>query len=157
MPRPWPGAGEASFNLADYARARRYLAADSPDPHVKALRILSDLILEGDPLAPRIARVERTRRMAAAIEQARGALDGCLAKLPADAAPRASFESLQAELAALTTQMKPVRGAVRSDLVEDGTDLAYRIERGVESTCGITTSGDRALILIGKRHGLDPQ
>ncbi len=151
------GAGEAAFNLADYARARRYLAADSPDPRVKSLRILSDLILEGDPLAPRIARSERTRRMSAGIEQARGALEGCLANLAADAAPRASLESLQAELESFTTQMKPVRGAVRSDLVEDGTDLAYRIERGVESSCGVTAPADRALILIGGRHGLDPQ
>ncbi len=151
------GAGEASFNLADYARARRYLAADSPDAHVKTLRILTDLILEGDPLAPRLARAERTRRMTAAVEQARGALDGCLTRRPAGSAPRASLESLQAELDTFTTQMKPVRGAVPSDLVEDGTDLAYRIERGIESSCGITAPADRALILIGKRHGLDPQ
>jgi hypothetical protein len=151
------GAGEASFDLAGYAQARRYLQLADGDAHVIELRDLTNRVLDGDPLAPRLPRGERMRRLSAAIAQARGALGACLSSLPANAAPRSTLEALDAEGSKVSAQVAAPRGPQPPDLVEDGMDLAYRIERGVESVCGVTAASDRALLLIGRRHGLDPQ
>lgn len=151
------GAGEAAFDLADYARARRFLRQDEGDAHVMALQDLTNRVLDGDPLAPRLPRGERMRRLSAAIAQARAALGACLPALPPDAASRSTLQALDTDASAVSVRIATPGAPQPPDIVEDGMDLAYRIERGVESACGVTAPPDRALLLIGRRHGLDPQ
>ena len=64
------GAGEASFERGDYARAQRYLHAVTPGTdRMKELRTLTDLVIAGDPLAPRLPAGERSRRLVDALSQ----------------------------------------------------------------------------------------
>jgi tetratricopeptide (TPR) repeat protein len=65
------GAGEAAFERADYRRALRYLnAAPRDDTRVAELREVARLVLDGDPLAPRLRASERRRRLSVAFQQA---------------------------------------------------------------------------------------
>jgi tetratricopeptide (TPR) repeat protein len=51
------GAGAASFELGDYARAQRYLHAVTTDTdRTQEFRTLADLVIASDPLAPRLPR-----------------------------------------------------------------------------------------------------
>lgn len=145
------GAGEAAFALGDYARARRYLDAVAGDAErLAGLRDVAGLVLAGDPLAPRLGAAERRRRMAAAIEQAALRLDACQNASPAGS--RAELESLQAEARLVAAALN--RRAGGRDIVEDGLDLVYRMEREAEERCATPAAPfDRALLLIGRRHG----
>jgi tetratricopeptide (TPR) repeat protein len=147
------GAGEAAFELGDYARARRYLAAaPAGDARVEDLRNVARDVIEGDPLAARIGPAERRRRLTTAFEQAGRTLTQCA---PAtEAAARVELESLDAEARAFAATLRRARGVDR-DLIEDGLDLIVRIETAVEQRCGAPAAAlDRALLLIGRRHGL---
>jgi hypothetical protein len=43
-----------------------------------------------------------------------------------------------------------------SAFVDDGLDLACRVERAVEQGCSVLGAPlDRAILLIGRRHGFD--
>ena len=149
------GAGESAFALGDYARARRYLnAAPRDDERIAELREVTQFVLSGDPLAPRLAANERRRRLLAALKQATQTLEICLVGSVVD--PRADLESLRTEAidfeAAVAAQR---RGDIR-DLIDDGVDLIYRIERSIEPSCrSVTTSLDRALLLIGRLRGFE--
>lgn len=149
------GAGESAFVLGDYALARGYFsAAPEDDPAVVALREVTELVLVSDPLEPRLSVRARSERLLLAFEQARASLDSCLADPFVDG--RASLEELQFEAvdfdAAVAEQS---RGDLR-DLVDGGVDLIYRIERSIEQRCRTPiTPFDRALLLIGRRHGFE--
>jgi tetratricopeptide (TPR) repeat protein len=151
------GAGEAAFELADYNRALRYLnAAPREDTRVAELREVARLVLNGDPLAPRLGPQERRRRLSAAVEQAVQRLDACLSNPPPQA--NAGLEALRSEARALRAALDlPPRREPR-DLVDDGIELVYRVERAVHDRCR-TSPGpfDRALLLIGRRHAFEEQ
>jgi Tfp pilus assembly protein PilF len=147
------GAGRSAFAAGDYARARRYLAAVPPgDGRVDDIRAVARDVIESDPLAARIGSAERRRRLTTAFEQAGRALMQCGPATEATA--RAGLESLESQAAAFQTTLRRAR-AVDRDLIEDGMDLIVRIETAVEQRCGPPASTlDRALLLIGRRHGL---
>jgi Tfp pilus assembly protein PilF len=150
------GAGEAAFELGEYSRALRYLkGAARDDAHATKLREVAQLVLNNDPLAPRIGASERRRRLLAAFEQVSQRLDDCLS------GPLVSTD----ELAPVRDELREVESAVRRpgrreprDLIDDGVDLVYRIERAAEQACRVAPAPfDRALLLIGRRHGLEEQ
>lgn len=149
------GAGESAFELGDYVGARRYLnAAPRDDERVAELREVAELVLVSDPLEPRLAASERRRRLLVALKEATRSLEVCL--VGSLVAARTGLESIRTEAldfeAAVAAQP---RGDVR-DLVDDGVDLIYRIERSIEPSCrSLTTPLDRALLLIGRRRGFE--
>jgi Tfp pilus assembly protein PilF len=147
------GAGEAAFALGDYAGARRYLeAVAGVNARLDDLRETTRLVLDGDPLAPRLTAADRRRRLSAALTQARARLDACLVNLPDDR--RVELESLRRDADAAAAALQ--RNRASRDLVDDGLDLVYRIERGAVDRCRIPASPfDRALVLIGRRHGFE--
>ena len=145
------GAGEAAFVLGDYARALRYLA-QAPDStgRLVSLRDTARLVLEADPLAARLGATERLRRLRTLLGHVTERLKACAGS---DSAP-----ALAAELAKLREAVeRPQRASVR-DVVDDGLEVAFRIEYSTDQTCEVRpTSADRAVVLIARRHGLGDQ
>lgn len=148
------GAGAAAFDLGDYTRARRYLASAPPgDPRAATLLELTDLVLASDPLAPRLRASERRRRVTVALDQAGRTLQVCLAAAPAAVS---DLQILQAEAAAFTARSAAAARRAPGDIVEDGLELAYRIESAVDDHCRqMAVPLDRAILLIGRRRGID--
>ena len=149
------GAGEAAFELGDYNRALRYLnTVPQENTHAAELRELSRLILTGDPLVPRLGANERRRRLSAAFQRAAERLEACLSEPSAQT--NASLAQLQREAEGFKSALERARRREPRDLADDGVDLAYRIERAVEQSCGTPAAPfDRALLLIGRRHGFE--
>lgn len=149
------GAGAAAFELGDYAGARRYLnAASDADPRTVDLREVTRLVLAADPLEARIGAAERRNRAEAVVQRARVVLDACLAAAPGDR--RDVLEPLHAELQAFASTFRARSRRDPRDVSEEALELAYRVEASVEQACGPATAAlDRAILLIGRRHGLD--
>jgi tetratricopeptide (TPR) repeat protein len=149
------GAGESAFELADYVAASRYLnAAPEDDRIVAELREISELVLASDPLEPRLRVSERSRRLLVMIEQATASLGICLAD--PSVAGRDSLEALQVETANFDAAVAEERRGDLRDLIDEGVDLVYRIERSIELRCSTPIMPlDRALLLIGRRHGFE--
>jgi tetratricopeptide (TPR) repeat protein len=150
------GAGEAAFELGDYSRALRYLnAAPGEGARVAELREVASLVLNGDPLAPRLGANERRSRLLVFFQHAVRRLETCLS----DPSVRTStsLEQLRTEARDFQSALGQSRRPAR-DLVDDGVDLVYRLERTVEQSCGAPPAPhDRALLLIGRRHGFEEQ
>jgi tetratricopeptide (TPR) repeat protein len=149
------GAGESAFELADYEEARRYFnAAPDEDEGVAALREVAELVLASDPLEPRLRVSERSRRLLLMFEQATASLDICLAD--PSVGGRDSLEALQIETADFDAAVAEERPTDLRDLIDEGVDLVYRVERSIEIRCSTPiTPLDRALLLIGRRHGFE--
>ena len=140
------GAGEAAFAIGNFAAARKYLAgAVDPTGHLAAERQLAGLVIDADPLAPRLPITERRRRLAAAMSRADERASQCPA-IGADDADRT-------ELTALSGRLGKIQDT--SD-VEHALDVLYRLERRA-ADCAEPTPLDRALLIIGRRHGSEPQ
>jgi tetratricopeptide (TPR) repeat protein len=151
------GAGEATFELGDYGRALRYLKG-VPRGHARAteLREVTELVLTTDPLGPRLRTTERRRRLVLAFHQALRRLDSCLSAPLVDT--KESLDPLRKEIRDFEAALEDRRRQETGDLVEDGFDLVYRAERAAEQKCTSTPAPfDRALLLIGRRHGLEEQ
>ena len=149
------GAGQAAFELGDYAGAQRYLrAVDPASARVSELRVVSDLVLTRDPLRPGLSLRQRQERAMVGLSRAAEVLDHCVG--PPETSGNA-FESLRAEMRAL--EPKLVLGTLRRfpDSIETSVDVVYRVERQAAATCGPPSALDRALLLIGRRHDADRQ
>jgi tetratricopeptide (TPR) repeat protein len=161
--RALAGAGEAAFDLGDYAAARRDLTAARPDPSAPGFdrlverRAIADLVLERDPLRPRLSIHDRWDRLTSGIARARQRVDACVAggSAPTDEEHR-QLSSLEAKMAALEQahRRRPRDPAVAP--VEAGLSLVYRIEQQTAG-CGPASALDRALLLIGARYDIDRQ
>lgn len=150
------GAAEAAFAQGEYVRARRLLAR-APDhaAGISDLRAVTDLVIDVDPLAPRLSLAERRRRLARILEHVAPALGRCLA-IPA-AARRPTDADLSALREFLETRTAGSRGGVSATLSHDDVgemfEVAYRAQIGLEEACGAgRTPMDRAVLLIGARH-----
>jgi Flp pilus assembly protein TadD len=145
------GAGQAAFQLGDYALARTYLRRAPADAdQVTKTREVVDLVLSNDPLANRLGSAERRRRLVAAFSYAQQRLDTCLEQRSGGQATNDGLD-LQTEAHAFEAQLKP-HGILEQDTVETGMDLIDRIERRVTQKCGPPTALDQALLLIGRQH-----
>lgn len=147
------GAGEAAFELTDYSRALSYLnAAPQGDARVTELREVARLVLLSDPLAPRLGVSERRRRLWAGLRQTVPRLETCSSDPSAQST--ANLEPLRKEAQAFVANLKLPRRQDARDIVDRGVDLVYRIERAVAQHCQLPPAPlDRALLLIGRRHG----
>ena len=150
------GAGEAAFELEDYASARRYLTEVSPDnARASRLRTVSALILDQDPLAARLGTAERRRRLVAIFEHATQNLEDCAIPGPGQAGETLRhLDPLRLEASEFAVQLQSA-SAVQRDAVEEGLDLVSRVQQAVTKTCGASAPLDEALARISRRHGLD--
>jgi Flp pilus assembly protein TadD len=139
-------AAEAAFAAGDYARTRTYLRGlTASAPGVADLRRVVEVILTGDPLAPRLKLDERIRRLHAGFDQLALRLGTCSAV----AAP------VRQELAEFARTATPGRIRSDPDLVDQGVDLIGRVERAAEERCGAGSPADRGWQAIAKRHEND--
>ena len=151
------GAGEASFQLADYVHARRYLAAalqqNPGSQQVRHLLSVTEMVLSYDPLAPHLKTEERNRRLIAGFNQALLRIRDCLglqAQRPESA--QAAFQELYGEAQALRPGLRPRNLTRDPELLRSGVELIYRIEEAAGKGCGEPSELDRALLLIGRKR-----
>jgi tetratricopeptide (TPR) repeat protein len=150
------GAGEAAFELGDYGRAVRYLkAAPGEDSRIAELREVARLVVDLDPLAPRLGTAERRRRLRAMLQHAQERLDACI-DAPASQ-PAAALPQLRDQVRQLLSALEaPARRDLR-DVVDDGIDLAFRVGRELGRGCATAAPLERALLLLGRRYGFGDQ
>jgi tetratricopeptide (TPR) repeat protein len=155
------GAGDAAFELADYAAARRFLraAALAPsEPQFSRLHErlqIADLVLERDPLRPRLPPGQRWERLTSMVRHASQRLEVCLTRATLDPPTRDALASLREELVQWRAEQRR-RPARSLEPLEAGVSLVDRIEEGT-ATCAPADPLDRALQLIARRHEIDRQ
>lgn len=148
-------AGEAAFRLGDYPRAEMYLrAAVKLNPKIeKTRRLLSvaEMVLSGDPLAPYLTKQEEQQRLLRGLTQASERLQGYLSQ---------TTDSRQiSQLNALREQALAMESELHSKLppgpeqTKSGVELIYAIEKATSAATGEPDGFDRALLLIGQKHG----
>jgi tetratricopeptide (TPR) repeat protein len=156
--RALAGAGEAAFDLGDYAAARRDLRAADPDPaspqygRLTDLLQVADLVLERDPLRPRLSLRDRWDRLTAGIARTRERLDMCIANSTSLSEDRRrGLESLRAEIVAFDrAHAHPLRDRA-IEPIEAGLNLVYRAEQQTAG-CSPPSALDRALLVVGDRY-----
>ena len=148
-------AGEVEFRLGDYPRAEVYLrAAVKVNPEIeKTRRLLSvtEMVLSGDPLAPHLTEQEEKERLLRGLTQASQRLQGFLNQ---------TTDSREiSKLNALREQALAMESELNSKLFPDpeqaraGVELIYAIEKATSAATGEPDGFDRALLLIGQKHG----
>ena len=148
------GAGKAAFASGEYAIALRYLRTASELPaDLIEVRSLASHVLTRDPLLPRLSFAERRRRLQLNLSDALTRLGTCTVDGPSSSA----FTSLRHEIEAV--QARLARRSVREalEVIEDGAELVYRVQQKANGTCGPPALIDRAQLLIGQRHRVEPQ
>jgi tetratricopeptide (TPR) repeat protein len=154
------GAGHASYELAMYPLARRYLqaavAANPTDAESSNLLQTATLVLKMDPYRRQISVSDRNRAVIDAFNTAGERLKTC--PLPEAAGSEGSTDAKAAQppLATQWKEMQPkmTAGNLRRDpdLVETAMDLIFAVEQQTNSTCGTPTGKDLALLLVSKLH-----
>jgi len=151
------GAGEASFEMGNYRDARRYLArAKRLGPlsaHSQSLFETAALILESDPLAPRLSGQERASRALLAFNQSMLRLSCCAAARGVsfdDKQQQSDLQNIHALALALQPKVRERNLARDPDLVLKVTDMAYEIEKVTERACGEPQGMDLALLLLSR-------
>ena len=138
----------------DAGDARRYLGATtSTDPQIVELKQVADLVFAADPLAVRLSRTERERRLQSILDHAGGRLERC-GGAAGDADPARA--GLRTDLLALQPTPRP-RGRAQPDerdRIEDAVELALRVELAT-ATCGPTDALGRVIPIIARLRGLE--
>lgn len=148
-PTALAGAGRSAYELGNYLLAQSYLRRAPTKPDDVATLEIVDLVLSNDPLANRLGSGERRRRLVGNVTYAQGRLSSCINE--PGTLPTSDALALLSEAQAFDRQLQP--RVLEQDVVEMGTDLVDRIERLVAQRCGVPTTFDRALVLIGRQHG----
>jgi tetratricopeptide (TPR) repeat protein len=151
------GAGEASFEMGNYRDARRYLACAKREGALSAQsqsRLeTATLILESDPLAPRLSGQERATRALLAFTQSMQRLSGCATARGGSFGNDQQQSDLQ-RMHALALALRPKvheRNLARDpDLLIKVTDLVFEIEKVTERACGEPQGVDLALLLLSR-------
>jgi tetratricopeptide (TPR) repeat protein len=145
------GAGEAAFDFGNYAEARRYLAAvPNPPARVSELKAVSEMVIADDPLAVRLTRGERQRRIAALLDGARARLDACPPAGDDGSARQAVADALEQAIA-------PARGTAERQVDQERAEQVVELAAGARSVTAGCTQPDvqgRAVLLIAQMHGL---
>jgi tetratricopeptide (TPR) repeat protein len=146
------GAVEAAFALRDYGRAGSFLgrlrkAGDMPEGAADLAPVI-DLILTGDPLAPRLSSADRARRLAAALDWALARASSCRPAPP-------ELTRALGDARALRPLIRPA--AIRRDreLTDGAFDLVLQLEE-LSRACGQAAPMDRALLLLGQKYANTP-
>jgi tetratricopeptide (TPR) repeat protein len=145
------GAGSAAFALGRYALALQYFREAPPDAALADMRDVAARVVNGDPLATRLGRAERRRRITAI-------LDGVTARLDTCRAGHGGGET-GAAVTPLAAALTSARGSLASadrDSIEDTLAAAAAAERALMRVCGADSPADRALLIIAALHGGAP-
>lgn len=141
------GGGQAAFETADYARAHRFLTAvTAPDPSTKNMLEVATLVVENDPLAPRLAASERERRLLADFDHAAQRVQECQAKEAEE-----SLTPVHDKLAALRPSLTAARLKSDPNLPFAALELIYEAEEATAKVCGQPEGADLALLLIAQK------
>jgi tetratricopeptide (TPR) repeat protein len=149
------GAGEAAFQLGNYAQAYRYLEAArgvKETDQVRQVLSLTSMILSSDPLAPHLNQEERSQRLELGIKQALVRLQACIGLSAKDDTHEASLGALQDEAAAMQKKLKVTKVRRDAEQLSTGVELIARIEEATRLSCGEPEGIDRALLLIGRKY-----
>jgi len=161
QPGAWTGAGEAAYQLADYAQARRYLqkAVDQDPQNLDAAQKLeiSKLVLEFDPFQRMLSQEERGRRAIAAFSQALSRLKQCAqsrgVNLQAQQAA-GPFADVYSNVKKLRPQVNKSHLRRNPDLVNNVMDLVMQMEETAQQACGTPPAPDQALLMISHTRGV---
>jgi tetratricopeptide (TPR) repeat protein len=149
------GAGETSFQLGDYAKAKQYLkdSLDLNPQSEKARQLLSlaEMVLAHDPLAPHLTAEERQRRLIPDFDRSLQRLDSCLNQ-NSKSGTTAGLQSLKAEALAMEPKLDQRKHLPDSDMVGAGVSLIFKMQKAASDSCGEPSVLDQALILIGLQH-----
>jgi tetratricopeptide (TPR) repeat protein len=149
-------AGEAAFEIGEYAQALRHLSRVPGSTRSQALLPSVELVLALDPLRPGLAVRERHRRLAAAAELLRDDIGRCRAAVCPGGAACAATEAFATEIAATRTALR--RAAREPDTVEPGLATLADFARRQAAICapGREPPLLHALRLITSRYGVAP-
>jgi Flp pilus assembly protein TadD len=149
-PTALAGAGRSAFVLGDLTLAQTYLRQAPADvDDVGTTLDVVNFVLSNDPLANRVGSTERRRRLVDNFAYAQRRLSVCVEE--PGGLPTSDAVALLSEAQMFEPQLRPL--LLEQDVIEMGTDLVDRIERLIIKRCGAPTTRDRALMLIGQRHG----
>jgi tetratricopeptide (TPR) repeat protein len=150
------GAGIALFQMGRYAEAQHFLnravATNPRDAKARAIAETVTLVLTLDPFDPRLRVQEKSGRTARAFESAMERLKDCAEELTARPAA-GELQNLETEGQKLARQASPRQLARNPDAIVSVMDFVFRAESAATKACGPATGGDRALEIIGERHG----
>ncbi len=156
------GAGEASFHLARFNDAERYLqaAVNSQDSDAEHLLELTRMILASDPFDPRLSVSERSRRVRAAFDHAGDRLQSCSKSLGLDLQSESTpgnLEQLNLRWVDLKQQLTRRSSSNNEEILNSSIDLVFQIEQETQKECGAPTGIDQALLLLAQnRVGAEP-
>jgi predicted Zn-dependent protease len=136
------GAGQAAFAAGEYEHARDFLRRVPGGADDATLRV-AELVVDSDPLLPRLTAHERDGRLARAVDALQQRAAACAAGTPTAQA----LADLQQALAA--------RHALTADSLGPDLARAAALARQVSAACPPPQPIDRAIALIAARHGLD--
>jgi tetratricopeptide (TPR) repeat protein len=155
------GAGHATFNLGDYTKARRYLETavvnGAKSGETVILLEVTRLVLSRDPLASNLGTDERIRRISENLSFASEALESCIDKNQGDEAVTAMLAPLKTEIdEGIQGPFSPRELRADPEGFRTGLNLIQRIEAATGQICS-ASSMDKALLLIGSKHGTSEQ
>ena len=144
------GAGDAAFEIGDFAAARGYYErVPDGDADVEARRELARLVLANDPLQPRLSNAERRRRLSAGHARAQALIQACRVHLAGTSAQEEQLAALASELAALGATLA-ARRPLESGVIADGVAIVSGVVSFASEGCGPLTPEARAWLLIGR-------
>ncbi|HET7840627.1 MAG TPA: tetratricopeptide repeat protein [Terriglobia bacterium] len=154
------GAGESAFEMGDYQSAVDYLqrAARAGPASERVHDDLSTarMVLNLDPMLPRLSRAEADQRTLRDIEFAAARLDDCRKSL-ALAPPEGPAADDLRKLSDLAEKLKPSAStsALRQnpDLRVNLMDFVSNVEETTAKVCGNPSGVDWALLLIARKQG----
>ncbi|HEX3437865.1 MAG TPA: tetratricopeptide repeat protein [Pseudacidobacterium sp.] len=149
------GAGETSFQLGDYRKAKQYLKAsldlDPQSEKARQLLSITEMVLADDPLTPHLTAEERQRRLIPDFARTLQRLENCLNQ-NLNSKNSAGLQSLKAEALAMEPTLNRPEHLPDSDKVGAGMGLIFRMQKAASDSCGEPSAPDQALILIGLQH-----
>jgi tetratricopeptide (TPR) repeat protein len=156
------GAGQAMFNLADYRAAQRYLgravANGSSSPEVKVLLEMTGLVISRDPMVLGIRTEERIRRLLTDLDFASEDLQSCIREKQNDQSSLAVLGPLWTEMDQdRQGQLRPQQLRRDSEGFTTGLSLIQRVESATEEICRRSSSLQKALSLIARKHAIGKQ
>ena len=151
------GVGEASFQMRNYRDAWRYLTRASRvgtlSAQAQSRLDTATMVLESDPLAPRLSGQERASRALRAFIQSMQRLRGCAAATGTaieNGQQRSDLQKVNALAMALKPKVSERNLTHDPDLLLKVTDMAFEIEKITERACGEPQGQDLALLLLSR-------
>jgi tetratricopeptide (TPR) repeat protein len=150
------GAGDAAFKTGNYRQAKRLLnALAEPGPKAKEMLETANLVLQSDPLEPRLADSERVQRVKTDLEIAKSRIEQCLVQQKANSPALA----LKNALSKLIAQEQIVADAWKRrdpNFLFSSFEAIYNAESAISNSCGSMRIQDTALLLMSqKNRGLE--